>query len=264
MLIKKLKIGEENSLRDIDKLRYLYIQSLIEPQEMYLEILISKSKIFSLFYEEGVIGYFLTDGKDTLLEFFVIEKYSNFSDLILNEILKKYSIKDALCKSFDHQLLSPALTFQKSISVVGINFRKLKPLKRTYDFKELDVTIAEKEHLGIIKTINEEVFESTSEIVDYLEKQQILLFNQGIKLIGFGIFAPVIINGNDYDIGMCVNREFREKGYGTTIIRYLINYCIERNWRPIAGCDIQNIASRKCLEKAGFFSDYRLLQIIFS
>ena len=89
------------------------------------------------------------------------------------------------------------------------------------------------------------------------------IFENAKEFVGFGIFQRVIEGRQDFDIGMLVDKKFRRQGYGTFIIQFLTQYCASRGWRSIAGCDIKNTASRKCLESAGYIGRYRLLKFSF-
>ena len=59
---------------------------------------------------------------------------------------------------------------------------------------------------------------------------------------------------------MWVNSAFRNKGYATRIIANLKGYCLKNNIFLTCGCDIDNIASKKTLEKNGFISKHDLLE----
>ena len=111
--------------------------------------------------------------------------------------------------------------------------------------------------------MNEEVFEQDEEVHEYISKQQIVLFEKEKEMVGFGIFARVIEGRPEFDIGMCVDRRFRRRGYGESIIRHLVEFCKRNGWRPVCGCAVENQASRRCLEKAGFIGRYRLLEFVF-
>lgn len=261
--IYDMKFVTQDSVDDLKDLRDQYLNSLTEPQEMFLELQIRDSNVILIKIDNRDIGYFSYNNDKTLLEFFIVDEFFSENENIFNSILNTYSLNCALCKSFDQNLLSIAINRSVDVQVVGINFRKLIPLKNTKSGLELSVISAIDSDFSIIKSINEEVFEEDDEIVDYLMKNQILMFKDSDAIVGFGIFAPVISNRNAYDIGMCVSSEYRGKGIGNYIINYLIDYCQRNGWRPIAGCEINNQASRKCLEGAGFYADNRLLLFKF-
>jgi RimJ/RimL family protein N-acetyltransferase len=71
-------------------------------------------------------------------------------------------------------------------------------------------------------------------------------------------------NRDFYDIGMWVNCDFRNKGYAARIIAHLKGYCLEHNVVPICGCAVDNLASRKTLEKNGYISKHDLIEFEIS
>ncbi len=74
------------------------------------------------------------------------------------------------------------------------------------------------------------------------------------------IFSRIIKDKNYFDIGMHVVSSQRRQGLGTQIILDLVRYCQDREYIPVCGCDINNAASRKTLEKAGFISKHILIE----
>jgi GNAT superfamily N-acetyltransferase len=114
-----------------------------------------------------------------------------------------------------------------------------------------------------IQEVNEEVFDYPEEVIAYINSRQIFLFEKAGDLVGFGIFSQCIPGRQDFDIGMLVVEKFRRQGYASQILRYLIEHCRKKDWRPGAGCYITNTPSRKSLEKVGFIAGYRLLEFAF-
>lgn len=261
--MNNLQFLKVNSINDIKSLRSHYLNSLVEPQELFLELKVQSAEHYLIKESEFTLGYFSISDSEVLVELYIEDIHICKGELIIKRIVDQFSIQSALCKSFDQNLLNAAISIHKDISIVGINFRKLLNNYEISDLIDISVSIALPQDFKMIQSINEEVFETEEEINDYLKRKQILLFKKDEEIIGFGIFAPVIIGRDDYDIGMCVCKEYRRQGFGELIIRFLIEHCILNGWRPIAGCDIHNVASRKCLEKAGFIAHHRMLQINF-
>lgn len=251
------------SLDEISNLRNQYLNELIEPQELYLELMVRKSKAYIISLNDEIIGYFLISDDAVLLEYFIVQKSVDLADAIFNLILQRFSIRTALCKSFDHMLLSCCMSLQKKTRVLGILFRAYHPLSAADKITDVTIRPAEIEDEGHIIAINEEVFDHDHEVLEYIHKKQLLIFEKDGKNIGFGIFSRIIEGRPDFDIGMLVEKEFRRQGVGQITISYLADYCLKNGWRPVAGCAVENIGSRRCLENAGFIAGYRLLEFTF-
>jgi len=247
----------------INTFREKYLESLPWAQEYYLEIQI-KSAIFHLVHiGDAAAGYFILSPENVLLEYFLLPEWEYRLDEILGRILREFSVRKALCKSFDSALLSCCYGFHKNTRAVGVLFREYQEKTTQTSGAGIAVRRAVMADEARIIAVNEEVFDHPEEVSEYIQAQQIFLFETGGQLIGFGIYSPVFPGRRDYDIGMLIVPEYRKQGYGAFIIQYLINFCQQNGWNFSAGCDINNIASRRCLEKAGFIARYRLLEFSF-
>ncbi len=252
-----------DSLQDIVDLRTQYLDSLPEAQEYYLELLVQKGKPFLISIGSHQIGYFILGQDATLLEYFLLPEYQTQADTVLEQIIHKYELKSALCKTFDHLLLSCCVQFQKQISVGGFLFREYRPNPNPPIFPDITHRLATMQDFPKLCAINVEIFEQDEEIREFIEKQRIFLFEKGQDLVGFGIFTRIIADRPEHDIGMLVDKPFQRQGYGQYIIRFLTDFCIENGWQPVCGCAYENTASRRTLEKAGFVSNHRLLHFVF-
>ncbi len=247
----------------IEQLRIRYINHLPLAQEYYLEILINASSFYEIHIDGRLAGYFVLSQNNILLEYSVLPEWVNRMDELFGYILKEFKIKKALCKTFDTDLLFCCLAFQKKSSTAGYLFREFAGKSSSITPTDITVRRAKMADEAQIITVNEEVFDHPEEVGQYIRAQQIFLFEKTGSLVGFGIYSLVFRGRNDYDIGMLITPEFRHQGYGTYIIHYLVNFCRQNGWNANAGCAAENIASRKCLEKAGFVTRHRLQMFLF-
>ena len=96
-----------------------------------------------------------------------------------------------------------------------------------------------------------------------IERAEIYLtYSDGI-CVGFGIIEKGQLVRSVGSIGMFVIPEYRQKGVGADTLRLLIAECQKQNLKPIAGCGYNNHLSKRTLERAGMFTQTRLLKIIF-
>jgi GNAT superfamily N-acetyltransferase len=247
----------------IKPMRTVYLDDLPHAQEYYVELQIQQANIYEINFQLNRIGYVILSSEGCLLEYYVGPEYINQVDLIFGEIIRRFSIKRALCKSFDAVLLSCCFSYHKSSRAIGVLFREY--IERPHDSPVAGVTIRRAvpaDEIAIVDT-NEEVFDHPTEVMKYIQAKQIFLFENNAAMIGFGIYSQVIPGRPDRDIGMLVVPAFRKRGFGQFILHHLIRFCHDNNWRVSAGCAIENTASRRCLEKTGFIGRYRLLEFTF-
>jgi len=248
----------------VNSLREPYLDSIPFTQEYYLEILLETANQYEINWNGKKIGYFFLSDDNCLLEYFIKPEEINIVDLVFGRILREFSVKTALCKTFDAPLLNSCLTYSSDVSVMGILFRELHRRQIPPPPPGLMIRKGTAADEAAIIAVNEHVFDHPSEVIQYIQSEQIIMFEINNDLAGFGIFSPVYPGRPDHDIGMLVTQDYRNKGIGQVIVRHLIDYCDIHGWRPSAGCAIENIASRRCLEKSGFVATHRLLEFNFT
>lgn len=260
-----------NTEDKLDEFRNLYFNSIPEPQELFLELLINPykeldtkpPKKYLIKIKETDIGYCIVNSEDIILEFYLIDNYIPICEDIFKLVLTKLSISKAFCKSFDSVFLKCCITYHKSLKLEGILFRDMIEKDVEKPHPNLKFRIGESEDFSQISLFKEGFFENNGELKVYLDNKRLFCFLINDEIIGCGIFSRIIKNRPDFDIGMVVHPKYRRKGFGTYIINHLKNFCLENNWRPICGCGIENIGSRHTLEKAGFVSKHNLLEFQF-
>ncbi len=254
-----------------DEFRTLYLNSLPEPQELLLELLVCPweelerptSNKYFIKNNQINIGYIIISTKNILLEFFLINEYIPLCEEIFKLIIEKLLIKKVYCKSFDFLLLKCCITFYKSIKIKGVLFRDIINKNIELPLPNISVRLGDPQDFAKILIFKKDFFECEGEIRYFLENKKLILFFIENEILGCGIFSRTIKNRPDYDIGMVVHPKYRRKGFGAYIINYLKEYCYKNNFRPTCGCAFENIASRRTLEKAGFISKHNLLVFTF-
>lgn len=252
-----------NSLEEIEDLRSHYLDELGEAQELFLELKIRRAQVVKIQSHAKLIGYALLGDDNLLFEYFISRSHFYQIDRIFQALLQKFSIPKTFCKSFDHALLSCCVQVQKQTKAVGVLFRERALRSLSLLGEHVTIRFAGPQDAQPIALVNEEVFDNQEEIDEVITHHNLFIFEQDHDLIGIGLFQRVIAGRPEFDIGMLVTPKYRRQGYGTAIIDYLADYCQQQGWRPICGCAIENIASRRCLEKAGYLARYRLLEFTF-
>jgi predicted acetyltransferase len=63
---------------------------------------------------------------------------------------------------------------------------------------------------------------------------------------------------------MVVAQAYRGRGLGRSVLLHLKEHCYKVGWKPICSCAVDNLASKKAIERAGFLSEHRMVKITFS
>ena len=236
-------------------LREQYLDSLTQPQEMFLEKLVATGDTWQVDDE----AYAVVSG-DTLVELFLAGDDSNRLLALFDEVMQASAATAVLCKSYDRQLLFAALSRSVRVTPTGLLFRKVvDPTFRS----RADLRLREGlvDDADVIAGFDDGFFEDVEEIRESARADQLVVLESGDGVVGCGVAKPVIAGRIDIDIGMLVAPAQRGKGYGSHIIEYLKSECLRKGLRPICGCAVENVASQRALTNAGFVCEHRLLAI---
>ena len=240
-------------------LRNEYLSQLVEPQELYLEMMIWNAESIGIEIENQIAGYVQVK-ENVLLEYFIRNQFLPVNDIIFSQLLNEFEIKSIYCKSFDQLLLTSTLPYIKKRIEIGYHFRDFDDSKPFIEDESISTRFGILDDIPVLETFMKDIFNDIEELQMVIKNNNLIIFEKDDAIIGFGIFQKTVPNFNWFDIGMAVKPEFRKKGVGTYIISYLKNYCIQRGWKPTCGCDIKNIASKRTLEKAGIYSKHKLYE----
>jgi predicted acetyltransferase len=256
----------KTTLKSLASLRNEYFQSLPEFQELFIELMMPDSDCFFLQQEEKIMGYTIRNRDGILIEFYVTANSIPDSHEFFVQVLSDLSITGIYCKSFDALLLSNCMLRSLPYSIMGILFRDYATVKVNMGL-ELKMEKANLSAMGLLLRQDDsikELFETADQLTDFIENEHVFLFINNEELLGCGIVIRTNTAWDYCDLGVWVNPSTRGVGVGSQIIVRLRAYAIENNLKPSCGCAIDNIASRKAIEKSGFVSRYNLIEFIIT
>jgi len=245
---------------DITSMRNNYLGSLPEFQELYLELMVPGAGFFQIVSTNQIIGYVIISDR-VLIEFYLVDKFIPNSLEIFKSIVKYQSVKSIYCKSFDYVLLNCCIMQLFPYKLIGAHYRDYYNTNVAIS-QSLNYRMANEEDIPLLLKQEDGLYETQAELIMFVKGNNVSIFYEGDELIGCGFSIKAHPGWNFYDIGMWVHPSFRNKGYATQIISVLKGICLKNKWKPICGCDINNIASQKTLEKCGFFSKHKLIEFL--
>ncbi len=234
-------------------LRSQYLASLPEPQEWFLEELVRSGEVWELPGE----AYAVFHGVN-LVEFFAVN--STKGAMHLSALVRQKPFKKGLCKSFDYDLIDAVKTLGWTMDKTGFLFRKRNQiiLNTVANFQ---LAKARATDLGAAWAAGRDFFASRDEVDQIFQADGLWIAFKDGHLVGSGVMTPIDETGNVMDIGMVVQPSHRNKGFASLIVSGLANVLESEGKRPICGCAHSNPASKAALEKAGFVSEHRLVQM---
>jgi len=245
------------SQEELDSQRKQYFDSLIEPQELYNELLVEEGKGYSISDNGENIGYFIVREHE-IVEFYLSNRYYFAMELIFSQIIQEYAITGSMVKSFDFLLMNLSHQFFKKSLPDGYLFRHSHPEERVIlspicDIQRRPCDITD---IPVILEISGDFFSGADELTRLIYRKDIFIYEKDTILYGVGLCLRTHPNYNWYDIGMIVHPSFRRIGLGSYIFQDMKLNSIRKGGFPTAGCGCDNHGSRKCIEKSGFYLGY--------
>lgn len=250
---------EKTGIEDIELFRLEYLDWLPKFQDVFLELMVNESNCYKLCFDNNPIGYVVASVDKVLLELFLQNRFASqraaFFDFVVNEL----TIRSVYCKSFDYQLLDCCLANSLPYKIIGCLYRDFTD-RGLQKEPGLSFRYAEISDLPFLLQQDDDVFEPKQLLETFIKNKGILFLQNADSIHGCGFLTKVHPKYNYYDLGVWVSPHHRGKGNASQIMLYMIDLCLRNNRFPICGCDINNLASQKMLEKLGFISKYKLIE----
>lgn len=229
---------ERAGLQQVQHLRALFLQegNLQFISNAYHER--KWSDLYSVEMEGFQIGYGGISGsertnRDTIFEFYLIPACRKFAGKFFSELIQISQAKYIECQTNDKLIHNMLNEFAKDINEQAILFSDHKAT----EWKVPGVEVRPR------KT-QDYIFEHKH------EPQGDYVLIAGGEIVATGGFLTHY-NFPFADLYMEVKEEHRQKGYGSFLIQEIKKYCYLMGRVPAARCNIDNIASKSTLLKAG-------------
>jgi RimJ/RimL family protein N-acetyltransferase len=240
-------------------LRDQHLSALGEGQELFLEQLVRRGRRFLLTNADRLSGYAVIHDR-TVVEYHINAVAPAVIQSGFDAVLERSQVQIVLCQTFDPLLLS-ALSGRRTRSrIVGRLFRRFREPDLTPTL-EINARRGSAKDIPRILAMHDGFFDGIDEIREYLREDGLWVYRTGTaELAGCGAIRRVVPGGIHADIGMIVSETQRRRGLGTRIVSHLRRQCLARGWQPVCGCSVDNHASCRTLEKAGFVTDHALVE----
>ncbi|AUS08786.1 hypothetical protein C1X05_07970 [Laceyella sacchari] len=259
-----------DSSRSIAALKQQYLNSLVAPMDgMWESAIIGNANNWAIHYEGKVVGYFCTDEESRLLQFYIMPPYQSHYRTIFVQLIEQIGISSAFASTIEPLYLSLCLDFHNKVHVKSYLFTDLHAVQLPpFALQPVIFRLASHDELTHLERFYKEYIEGDgSWIHDFLQERisqmQLYALYHDDTLLGTGECIESKTQPPYADIGIVVNKQFRNRGIGTYILNRLKHQCYKSSLKPICSCTAENIASRKAIEKAGFVSYHRILEIFF-
>ncbi len=259
-------------LHMVKELRKQHAAQMHGPVQAYTESLISTAGALTvgMYTPAGLRGYACYSPEDnrgarTLLEIFVAEgSRREYAAAFLREVIAWVPPTSWEVNSYDRFALSLAVN-------AGHKLDRTDALLFSPD----GVAAPEPSEFRLVQARPEEIEEMRPILMEdgfYTEDWRKLPFevelglwhnlrSPGGVLVGIGYYTPIGRSPGYADVGYVVTSRWRRQGHGTRILQNLSAICRERGMQAAAITSYGNTASRRTLERAGFYCDGRIWKV---
>lgn len=182
-------IIEKTTIDRINKFRTDYLNSLPEFQELFIEIMVSSSDYYLFKSDSKEIGYAIINKEGILIEFYLIDKFTNKGKEFFRQFIKDLSIANVYCKSFDSQLLSNCLLCSFPYSVLGLLYRDYGEPTIEKDL-EISMERVSLSSVGLILGQDDSIkvlFDTEQQLIEFIKNENVFTFSKNDELIGCGM-----------------------------------------------------------------------------
>lgn len=255
------------SLADLLPTLQQHCAALPSPIDSFLEDHILASHHYAICDaagQNGHIGWAAVYEQRLLTQFALLPGYRQLGQSLFARARKLEEVSAAFVPTCDEFFLAHALDDYRQLEKQAYFFQhdpRRPPYQSPVALTHRQATLAD---LATFQQLSGDFFDNLEQRI---AEGQLTIAERvngtGADCVGFGIIDPGRLLTTVGSCGMFTVEAYRKQGIGPAIITHLIGCCAERGLRPVAGCWYYNHRSKKTLEKAGMFTQTRLLKISY-
>jgi GNAT superfamily N-acetyltransferase len=240
--------------------------TLTAPQDGMWESFADMAAAFEISNGAQVLGYAVVNDENQLLNFFLHPQFMSHGVDILSQFLKAHKIGQAVLGTNNPVAMTMALQLQQKV------------IPHTYLFHDAFDGIAAKTEgtfgaaeVGELNDLIEFYHYAIGAPKDWLQnylgdllaKGEVYALKNGEHYLGACEVRSSQTNDRVADVGMVVSPDHRRKGLGTYLLGQAKRIAKENKKQAICSCEVDNLGSKKSIEKNGFVSMHQMLLLDF-
>ncbi len=257
-----IKVDKEN----INEMINSYYKNVTAPMDdMWESGIIGKGDYFTIKKKEDVLGYFVVDNDNNLLQFFLKDECLNESSNIFELIKTSKEIKQAFVSTSEPRYLSLCLDNNDGVEINSYLYTEMEAIEFKKPLESISSQLANVEDLDRVLVYNNEMGFKGDWLIKYCKD---LICNHGLilykiedKIIGTGEMRPSFSSKSYANLGVTVSEIYRRMNIGTYILSNMRLLANKQGLKAICSTDKDNIASQHTIEKSGFYPYHRVLTV---
>lgn len=260
-----MKFTKTNITDTINDLRSKLYQELTAPIDAMWELLyISSSQHYLIEYADQNIGYCCIDEKGSLIQIFLLENYKFQMEKIIKALIELKLISSASLSSNEPVAFNACLAHSKSIKTNTFCFQHSN--KNIENDSSLNVELVTQEDIPAIKAFLKEqvnMDDTYGYTENLVERNEIFMVKESDVIIATSECRLSDSQPKIADLGIIVNKDYQGMGIATQVFQIQVKKVLDANRKPICSTTQDNIASRKVIEKSGFYCSNIIFDISF-
>lgn len=250
----------------IDHMRKKLYCTFAAPLDAMWEMLhIASAQDFLIEKDDQTIGYCSISEEKALLQLYLDKEYIHLMRDTVKSLISSQMITSAQLSSHEPVSFNACLYSCSSIQTDTLCFQYgdkpsiFEPDLGMEWVREAEIPLVQaffKEQITF-----EDNFGYTKNLVD---RKEIYLIKEGDKVIATSECRWSDTQSEVADLGVIVHKDKQGQGLATRILQHQVQRVLEANRRPICSTTIDNIASQKAIEKAGFYCSHIIFDIQFA
>lgn len=216
------------------------------------------------------IGYVAVSDEGVLLQFYVEPGFIQQAGSLLDHAISELNVSTAMVSTIDPAFLS--LCFDRNFKMTVNTY--------LYEIYEMVAPKHPEADSVLLRLITAEELKRVTDMQNYclggspgenewlqgyssnlIARNEIYVMSQGDEWLGLGECRRSDTQSGVADLGVMVDPSFRGNGWATFILSSLIKVCADTGLKAICSTATENPASQKAIERAGFRTRNRILDV---
>ncbi len=242
----------------------LYLSLKAPIDSMWEQLYIGSSQHFLIENNDSSIGYCCINEEGCLTQIFLTKKYLSLMDIVIKDLISNGLMKSASLSSNEPIAFNVCLLHSKSVNANTFCFQHVN--KEVEVETSLNINLVTTEDIPSVKIFYKEqvgmddTFGYTENLV---ARKEIFMLKESDIIVATSECRMSDSQPEIADLGIIVNRDFQGRGLATQIMKMQVNRVLQIGKKPICSTTQDNIASRKAIEKSGFYCSNIIFDINF-
>lgn len=240
-------------------------KNLTAPIEAEWELLnVASAHPYLIEIDSKTVGYCCINDDKSLLQLFLENNNIHLIEKVVKELIDSTLIVSAHMGSNEPIAFNACLFHSKSIKTHTFCFEYAH--RSVENTNSLNIEKVTSEDIPLIKDFFknqlgfDDSFGYTENLVD---RKEIFMIKESDTIVATSECRLSESQPEIASLGMIVNKDHRGKGIATQILKQQAKRVLDINRKPICSTTIDNIASKKAIEKAGFYCSNIMFDISF-